>query len=110
LDRVLPGAFDQHVTDAATFLDMETPALQQWTFGPQDAQRVVQPVFAVVGARSLELDPVWSERQQLLLDLLPNVEPFVLPDATHLLEVDNPRGLAEGLADFFARHPLTIPA
>jgi pimeloyl-ACP methyl ester carboxylesterase len=110
LDRVLPGAFDQHVTDAATFFDVETPALQQWTFGPQDAQRVVQPVFAVVGARSLELDPVWSERQQLLLDSLPNVEAFVLPDATHLLEVDNPRGLAEGLAGFFARHPLTIAA
>ena len=48
--------------------------------------------------------------QQLLLDWLPNVEPFVLPDATHLLQVENPRGMAEGLAAFFARHPLTVPA
>ena len=37
---------------------------------------------------------------------VPNVEPFVLPGATHLLQVQNPRAMAEGLAAFFARHPL----
>jgi hypothetical protein len=37
---------------------------------------------------------------------LRNVEPFALPDATHLLHVQNPRGMAEGLAGSFARHPL----
>jgi hypothetical protein len=36
---------------------------------------------------------------------LRNVEPFALPDATHLLHVQNPRGMAEGLAGSFARHP-----
>jgi hypothetical protein len=39
-----------------------------------------------------------------------NESPFGLPDATHLLKVHNPGDLAEGLAAFFARHPLTIPA
>jgi hypothetical protein len=39
---------------------------------------------------------------------LPNVEPFVLADATHLLQVQNPRGMAEGLAAFFARHVLSV--
>jgi hypothetical protein len=52
------------------------------------------------------VDPIWTERQDLLLTWLPHVEPFVLPDATHLLQVQNPRGMAEGLAAFFARHPL----
>ena len=50
---------------------------------------------------------VRRERQELLLSWLPNVEPFVLADATHLLQVQNPRGMAEGLAAFFARHPLS---
>jgi pimeloyl-ACP methyl ester carboxylesterase len=109
LDRVLPGAFEQHVTDADTFFEQELTALQQWSFRQEDASRVTQPSLAVVGARSLELDPIWGERQQLLLDWLPHVEPFVLPDATHLLQVENPRGMAEGLAAFFARHPLTVP-
>jgi pimeloyl-ACP methyl ester carboxylesterase len=106
LDQALPGAFDQHVADADTFFGQELLALQQWSFTQQDARRITQPVLAVVGAKSQELDPIWGERQALLLAWLPNVEPFVLPDATHLLQVQNSRGMAEGLAAFFARHAL----
>lgn len=107
LDQALPGAFAQHVTDAATFFDQELPALQQWSFTREDARRITQPVLAAIGAKSQELDPIWGERQALLLSWLPNVEPFVLPDATHLLQVQNPRGMAEGLAAFFSCHPLS---
>jgi pimeloyl-ACP methyl ester carboxylesterase len=110
LDQVLPAAFDQHVADADTFFDRELPALQQWSFTRQDARRITQPVLAVIGARSRELDPIWGERQELLLSWLPNVEPFVLPGATHLLQIQNPRGMAEALAAFFARHPLRASA
>ena len=107
LDHALPGAFDQHVADADTFFGQELPALQQWSFTREDARHIAQPVLAVIGAKSQELDPIWGERQELLLSWLPNVEPFVLADATHLLQVQNPRGMAEGLAAFFARHPLS---
>ncbi len=107
LDRVLPGAFDQHVADADTFFGQELPALQQWSFTREHARRIAQPVLAVVGAKSKELDPIWGERHELLLSWLPNVEPFVLPGATHLFQIENPRGMAEGLAAFFARHPLS---
>ena len=86
------------------------PALQQWSFRPEDARRVTQPALAIVGERSLQLDPIWGERHQVLLDGLPNVEPLVLPDTGHLLEVENPHGVADALASFFARHSLTVPA
>jgi pimeloyl-ACP methyl ester carboxylesterase len=46
----------------------------------------------------------------LVLGSLPNVEPFELPEATHVLHVENPRGMAEALADFFARHPIAAAA
>jgi pimeloyl-ACP methyl ester carboxylesterase len=107
LDQALPGAFNRYVADAETFFAQEFPALQQWSFRREDAARVGQPVLAVVGARSLEQDPIWGERHQLLLDWLPNVEPFVLPDATHLLQLTNPHGMATALAAFFARHPIS---
>jgi pimeloyl-ACP methyl ester carboxylesterase len=107
LDRVLPGAFDQAVADADTFFGQELPALQQWSFSKEDASRISQPVLAVVGAKSLELSPIWRERQELLLAWLPKAEPFVLPSATHLLHVENPRGMAEALSTFFARHSLS---
>ena len=50
--------------------------------------------------------PTFAERRELLLSWLPNAEPFDLPGATHLLHVQNPAGMAEALAAFFARHPL----
>jgi pimeloyl-ACP methyl ester carboxylesterase len=44
-----------------------------------------------------------------LLQWLPNAEGFVLPDATHFLQVENPSAIAEALAAFYARHPLGDP-
>lgn len=106
LDQALPGAFDQAVADADTFFGQELPALRAWSFGQREAGRVTQPALAVLGARSREVTPVFDQRHELLLAWLPNVEPFVLPDATHLLHLQNPGGMAEALAAFFARHPL----
>jgi pimeloyl-ACP methyl ester carboxylesterase len=105
-DEVLPGAAEQAFADADTFLGQELPAVRSWSFGQEDAARVTQPALAVLGARTREVTPVFDQRHELLLAWLPEVEPFVLPDATHLLHVQNPRGMAEGLAAFFARHPL----
>ena len=36
LDQVLPGAFEQAVTDADTFFGQELPAVQQWTLTRED--------------------------------------------------------------------------
>lgn len=100
------GALDRAVRDADTFFGQELPALQQWAFTREDAGRVTQPVLAVLGAESHTVSPVFRERHELLLAWLPHAETFVLPGATHLLHLQNPRGMAEGLAASFARHPL----
>ena len=102
LEQGLPGALEQAVAAADTFFTQELPAVQQWSFTHEDASRVTQPVLAVLGEHSAATFP---ERRDLLLAWLPNVEAFDLPAATHLLHAQNPRGMAEGLADFFARHP-----
>src|SRR5262249_54417144 len=79
------------------------PALQQWSFGPEEARRVRQPVLAVVGEES---DARFHQRHTLLLEWLPDVEPFVLAGAGHLLHLQNPGDMADGLVAFFARHPI----
>jgi pimeloyl-ACP methyl ester carboxylesterase len=107
LEHAVPGALDQLLADADTFFSQELPALRQWSFGPEDARRVTQPVLLVGGEQS---GPIHRQRWDLLLAWLPNVEPFVLPGATHLLHIEDPRGMAEGLAAFFARHPLSAAA
>jgi hypothetical protein len=38
--------------------------------------------------------------------LLPKVESLVVPNITHLMQIQNPRSVAEGLAGFFARHAM----
>jgi pimeloyl-ACP methyl ester carboxylesterase len=43
LERALPGAFAQAVEDADTFLGQELPAVQEWSFTPEDANRIRQP-------------------------------------------------------------------
>jgi pimeloyl-ACP methyl ester carboxylesterase len=100
LDRGLPGAFEQAVRDADAFFGQELPALYQWSFEEQDARRVSQPVLLVLGERSAA---TFRERRELLLSWLPNAEPFELAGAGHLLHVENPDGMAEALAGFFAR-------
>jgi pimeloyl-ACP methyl ester carboxylesterase len=108
IDTALPGAIPRYVADADTFFGQQLPAMQQWSFGPSEASRIMQPVLAVIGERSKQLSPIWDERQELLLAWLRNAEPFVLPKATHLLQVENPRDMAEGLVTFFGRHPLSL--
>jgi pimeloyl-ACP methyl ester carboxylesterase len=103
LEKKLPGAIEQACADADTFFRHELPALRQWSFGPEEARAIKQPVLAVLGENS---DSRFRQRQSLLLEWLPNVEPFSLPAAGHVLHLENSRGLAEGLADFFARHPI----
>ena len=104
-DRVLPGAFDQAVRDADTFFGQELPAIRQWIFGPTEAARIKQPVLLVMGGRSHEVSPVWQQRQDLLITWMSNAEPFVLDGATHMLHLENARGLAERLGAFFTHPP-----
>jgi len=78
--------------------------VRQWSLTQDDATRITQPALAVLGEKSA---PIFRERRELLLAWLPNVEPFDLAAATHLLHVQNSRGMAEGLATFYARHTLS---
>jgi 3-oxoadipate enol-lactonase len=107
LEKAVPGALEQTLADAATFFEHELPALRQWSFGPDEARHILQPVLAVIGSES---DLRFHQRHKLLLEWLPNVEPFVLSDAGHLLHLQNPSEMAAGLASFFARHSLGLTA
>jgi pimeloyl-ACP methyl ester carboxylesterase len=104
VERTLPRAFDQALADADVFFEQELPAVRAWSFSRMEAQRLRMPVLIVLGARSDEVSPIWRQRHALLLSWLPSAEAFVLPGATHLLQLQNPRTLAEKLAPFFASH------
>ena len=100
VDNVLPGAMTQAIADADTFFRVDFPAIGEWAFRREDAARIRQPALVVLGAES---DAVWrgyGEGHRRLLEWLPKARPFVLPWAAHLPQLENPTGLAQGLAAF----------
>ena len=102
---MLPGAFARAVADAGTDFELDA-GLLDWGFGEAEARRITQPVLSVLGGESEALWPRFGETHRLLLAWLPRAEASVLPGAAHGLQLQNPRGTAEALAAFFARHPL----
>lgn len=109
LDRVLPGAFAQAVADAENWVEVEASGLPDWSFGEAEAGRIAQPVLAVLGGESEALWLRFGEAHRLLLAWLPHAEGFVLPGTTHFMQLQDPRGLADALAAFCARHPIPLP-
>jgi 3-oxoadipate enol-lactonase len=106
LEHILPRAFEQAVANAATSFELDLPGWLEWRFGELEAKRITQPVLAVTGSESNVLWARFGETHRLLLEWFPTIEGFVLPGAAHGLQLQNPRGMAKALADFWARHPI----
>ena len=106
IDHELPGAFAAAIADAETTFRDELPTLLEWRFGEAEARRVNVPALVVLGERSNQLWPRFGETHRSLMAWLPRAEEFILPGATHFLQIENPQVMAEGLSDFLGRHPL----
>ena len=103
LERVIPDAFAVALAEADLFFEAEMPAVQGFAFGPDDAERVTQPVLNVVGADSV---PRFIEAGAMVQSWFPHAERLTVPAAGHLLMIQNPTALADGLKQFLARHPI----
>ena len=104
VEATVPGGIDQAVKDADTFFAIELGALGEWAFGPEDAAKISQPILSVIGS---ETEPVFADGRPLLHSWFSQVEDFTLEGAGHLLQIQRPTAMAEGLAEFFARHPVS---
>jgi pimeloyl-ACP methyl ester carboxylesterase len=103
LDAVLPRAFEEAVEYADLFFQAEMAAVSSWDFGPERASEISQPVLNVVGSDTV---PRFVEAADLVQTWFPDAERLDVPDAGHLLMVQNPEAVATGLAAFFSRHPI----
>ncbi|MDQ6790053.1 MAG: benzoate-CoA ligase family protein [Candidatus Dormibacteraeota bacterium] len=101
--RNIPGGLEQAIRDMDTYFEVEAPAHERWRFAAPEGERIKQPVLFVLGARSSAL---YRQCQDLVREWMPQTETAVLPDASHLLHIQNPEGAAKILLDFFNRHPL----
>lgn len=102
----IPGGYEQALRDVDTAIAVEAAATQTWEVSPQHLQQIKQPALSVT-----HLNPDWLGFQEMhngLLSSIPRVEGFIVPGATHLMQIQNPNGIARGLADFFARYPIRL--
>ena len=103
VQRTVPGGPEQAERDAATFFDIELPALGAWILSKEKASRISQPVLYVLGAES---GPRFATAKQAFQSIAAHTEEVLLPGMNHLLMMRNPSIVAKPIADFLARHPL----
>ena len=94
---------EQALKDVDTFFQ-EISLLQEWRFGSQQAAMISQPVLSVLGVQRKNL--YMLDGRALLHSWFPQTEDLDV-NATHLLQMQDPKGMAHGLAKFFSRHPMT---
>jgi pimeloyl-ACP methyl ester carboxylesterase len=103
LEHAVAGAFDEAMREADLFFQAEMAAVRQFSFGPDDAARVDRPVLNVLGTESVRR---FVEGSELVQSWFPGADRLSVPGAGHLLMVQNPRAVADGLRQFWARYPI----
>ena len=110
LEQAVPGTFEHAVQACDLFLRVEAPAILEaaragrQAFTKELGERVKAPVLNVVGERSR---PGFVEGARAVQMWFSSAERFTLPDATHLLMVEQPDAMTAELLRFFEAHPLT---
>jgi pimeloyl-ACP methyl ester carboxylesterase len=94
----------QAMKDADTFFGSYLPALSAWQFGPEQTAAISQSVLSVLGT---ETERLFVDGHELLHSWFPQVEDCTIEGVAHLLHVQRPEPVAQGVAEFFARHPIS---
>ena len=104
IEKHVPGGVAQAMRDADNVFGSYLPALSAWQFGATEAGAISQPVLSVLGTES---DRLFAESHDLLHAWFSQVEDCEIQGVAHLLQMQRPEPVAQGIAEFFARHPIT---
>jgi pimeloyl-ACP methyl ester carboxylesterase len=104
IEKHVPGGATQAMQDADTFFGSYLPALNAWQFGPEQVADISQPVLLVLGT---ETERWFVDGGELLHSWFPQVKDCTIEGVGHLLHMQCPEPVAQGVAEFFARHPIT---
>jgi len=102
--RMIPGGPEQAEQDAATFFELELPAVGAWEFDADKAAAFSRPVLFILGSESI---PMLKEGRDLVHTWFARTENLDVPGVNHALQMQDPQSVAAGLADFWARHRAT---
>lgn len=104
VERHVPGGVARAVKGADNFFGSYLPALTAWQFGREQAAAVTVPVLSLLGA---ETEQLFVDGHELLQSWFPHLERCAVEGVGHLLHMQHPEPVAQGIAEFFMRHPIT---
>lgn len=99
--ETVPGGAEQAIADAATFFEVEIPALQRRTFEADGDERLPMPVLHVSGAESSH-----PNRHAVIATMAPHVEDVEIAGVHHGLQMVRPAAVAQATAEFLLVHPI----
>jgi pimeloyl-ACP methyl ester carboxylesterase len=99
IERTIPGGVTQAEKNATTSLEIELPAVANWSYGPERAAAVTCPVLSVLGTATA---PLFIDSRQLLHQWLPQCVDADIPGATHLLQMESPAAVAAAVGRFLS--------
>jgi 3-oxoadipate enol-lactonase len=100
------AALDQAAADVNTVFASDLPAGLEWQFERDQARHITAPVLLVVGDETI---PYFQSSHDSLAQWFAAPQQTVIFRTTHLLQIANPGGVADGIARFLARYPMPKP-
>ena len=101
IERLIPGAAEQAVGDAAGTFEGDLTALRCWDFNNIDTTRVPHPVLYLVGeSNAANVKPVTD----MFVAAVPDTEVVAIADADHNMQMIWPGRVAHAIAAFLDVH------
>jgi len=101
----VPGGVEQAVADAATFFELEAPAVATWEFDESKAEAFDRPVLYLWGSESgavMGVEEHYIEGRDLVKSWFPQTEEHYIEGINHALQMQDPQAVAEGIAEFLS--------
>lgn len=98
-------ALDLAARDAGAVFGSDLPAVMQWQFERDQARHITAPVLLVVGDETM---PFFQACHDTLAQWFAAPQQLIVFRTTHLQQIANPGGVADGVARFLARHPMAV--
>ena len=102
-----PDSLARAEQDSRFFFGDEVSAVQEWTFDPEAAAAIQQPVLLVQGGASA---PPVHRLVAHLTAMMPDTEVATIDGDDHLLPLRSPAALGRLVRDFCRRHPAAADA
>lgn len=108
MDPQMPdGWYERALEDLGYLFKFESPALRRFTFGPDKAKQVKQPVLLIRGERT---EPIFVTHHERMKEWMPHAREHLIPGANHVVQLWNPQETVRALTSFFEAHPIEDPA